>query len=250
MKTGFICASGFNLVATATRNNKRLIAVVLGAPSSTARAMKAAQLLELGFSQGPLSWLVPSLGTVDALQPVNVDPPNLRDEMCGGHRKRPATEEDPADLAGVSTGPESGYGVFLSALRAPTGKGAALLQDVNLGEPVVVFTGPPKAQGQIATVDPKPAKGAAKPAAVPAAAAAVPWVNRPATSKAALAPTETIEPAIPLPSKRPGAPAQPSATPKPQKPAQQTALAPKPQAGAKPATKPAPKSGEKPTDKQ
>ena len=34
MKTGFICASGFNLVATATRDNKQLIAVVLGAPSS------------------------------------------------------------------------------------------------------------------------------------------------------------------------------------------------------------------------
>ena len=38
MKTGFICASGFNLVATATRNNKHLIAVVLGAPSGAARA--------------------------------------------------------------------------------------------------------------------------------------------------------------------------------------------------------------------
>ena len=33
MKTGFICASGFNLVATATRSGKQLIAVVLGAPS-------------------------------------------------------------------------------------------------------------------------------------------------------------------------------------------------------------------------
>ncbi len=45
MKTGFICASGFNLVASATRDGKRLIAVVLGAPSSAARALKAAQLL-------------------------------------------------------------------------------------------------------------------------------------------------------------------------------------------------------------
>src|SRR5438270_9768655 len=35
MKTGFICASGFNLVATATRNDKRLIAIVLGSPSSS-----------------------------------------------------------------------------------------------------------------------------------------------------------------------------------------------------------------------
>ena len=43
MKTGFICASGFNLVATATRNGKRLIAVVLGAPSSAARGVKAAE---------------------------------------------------------------------------------------------------------------------------------------------------------------------------------------------------------------
>ena len=51
MKTGFICASGFNLVATATRDNKRLIAVVLGAPSGASRAVKAAEMLESGFAQ-------------------------------------------------------------------------------------------------------------------------------------------------------------------------------------------------------
>src|SRR5581483_2719224 len=50
MKTGFICASGFNLVASATRNGKRLIAVVLGAASSPLRAQKAANLLERGFN--------------------------------------------------------------------------------------------------------------------------------------------------------------------------------------------------------
>ncbi len=65
MKTGYICASGFNLVATATRNGKQLIAVVLGAPSSNLRAEKAAQLLERGFNGDGLSWLRPSLGTVD-----------------------------------------------------------------------------------------------------------------------------------------------------------------------------------------
>ena len=52
MKTGFICASGFNLVASATRNGKRLIAVVLGSPSSPYRAAKAAGLLERGFNRG------------------------------------------------------------------------------------------------------------------------------------------------------------------------------------------------------
>jgi D-alanyl-D-alanine carboxypeptidase len=94
MKTGFICASGFNLVAAATRNNRRLIAVVLGAHSGAERAERAAQLLERGFTANPLSWLMPSLGSVEALQPVNVDPPNLRDEMCGPHRKRRGTPSD------------------------------------------------------------------------------------------------------------------------------------------------------------
>ena len=40
MKTGFICASGFNLVASATRNGKKLIAVVLGAKSGPYRGAK------------------------------------------------------------------------------------------------------------------------------------------------------------------------------------------------------------------
>ena len=79
MKTGFICASGFNLVATATRNGRQLIAVVLGSPSGAARAVKAAELLESGFTQNPLGWLTPALGTVDALTPINADPPNLHE---------------------------------------------------------------------------------------------------------------------------------------------------------------------------
>src|SRR5207342_3042516 len=79
MKTGFICASGFNLVASASRNGKRLIAVVLGSPSSAARALKAAQLLERGFNtnSGP-SWLMPPFGTVESVQPIAAAPPNLR----------------------------------------------------------------------------------------------------------------------------------------------------------------------------
>jgi len=150
MKTGFICASGFNLVASATRDGKRLVAVVLGAPSSAVRALKAAQLLERGFgsSAGGLSWLMPSLGTVETLQPVNAPPPNLRDEMCGGHRKRPATEDED-EILPANTGPESPYGVFLSSLNPPKAKGA-LLQDSNMGEPVLVYTGTkPPAPGAV-----------------------------------------------------------------------------------------------------
>src|SRR5262249_58131912 len=78
MKTGFICASGFNLVATATRDGKRLIAVVLGAPSSAGRAIHAAQLLERGFASDGLGWLTPQLRSHEAPGPDNAQPPNMR----------------------------------------------------------------------------------------------------------------------------------------------------------------------------
>jgi D-alanyl-D-alanine carboxypeptidase len=142
MKTGFICASGFNLVATATRDNKHLVAVVLGEASASARAIKAAQLLEEGFNPNPLAWLTPSFGTVNMLAPAaNATPPDLHDEMCGKHRKRPATEDEddtiPANIASSTA-----YTAFLANLRVPASKAADLLrQDAKLGEPIVVFTG-------------------------------------------------------------------------------------------------------------
>jgi D-alanyl-D-alanine carboxypeptidase len=163
MKTGFICASGFNLVASATRDGRRLIAVVLGAPSSAARALKAAQLLERGFnSNAGLSWLMPSLGTVESVQPIDAAPPNLRDEMCGGHRKRLATEDEDDDVT-ANAGPDSPYAVFLSSLRPTKTKGAALLHDANMGEPILVYSGPkPPAPGSLAATDSKPAKNKKK----------------------------------------------------------------------------------------
>jgi D-alanyl-D-alanine carboxypeptidase len=134
------------------------------------RALKAAQLLERGFNtSGGLNWLMPSLGTVENVQPVNDAPPNLRDEMCGKHRKRPATEDED-DIVPANTGPESPYGVFLSSLNPPKAKGA-LLQDANMGEPVLVYTGTrPPAPGAISS-DTKPRSdkkksATAKPSAV------------------------------------------------------------------------------------
>src|SRR6202047_1354092 len=162
MKTGFISAAGFNLVASATRNGKRLIAVVLGAPSSAVRALKAAQLLERGFSStGGLGWLMPSQGTVETIQPIAVEPPNLRDDMCGPHRKRPATEDED-DITPTNAGPDSPYGVFLSSLRPGKVKGA-LLQDVNMGEPVLVYTGTKAAAPGAASADSQPRADTSKP---------------------------------------------------------------------------------------
>ncbi|MFK5980641.1 MAG: D-alanyl-D-alanine carboxypeptidase family protein [Rhizobiaceae bacterium] len=49
MKTGFVCASGYNMVASAKRGGKFLLAAVMGRASQTARAVAAAKLLTEGF---------------------------------------------------------------------------------------------------------------------------------------------------------------------------------------------------------
>ena len=53
IKTGFIHASGFNLAASAVRNNRRLIGVVMGGTSAHARDMKMASLLNAAFDGRP-----------------------------------------------------------------------------------------------------------------------------------------------------------------------------------------------------
>jgi D-alanyl-D-alanine carboxypeptidase len=124
---------------------------VLGANSGTARAVKAAQLLERGFSQDTLSWLRPALGTVDSLVPVDASPPNLRDEMCGGHRKRPASDDDDALIAtnvgnagsASATGGEAQVTFFTAGLQPPLMKASDLLASAAApADPIPVYTGP------------------------------------------------------------------------------------------------------------
>jgi D-alanyl-D-alanine carboxypeptidase len=148
-KTGFICASGYNLVASATRDGRRLIAVVLGASSGTMRAVRAAQLLDRGFASNGLTWLRPSLGTVDQLAPIDASPPNLRDEVCGGKRHKPASDDDDAVVASSAGNSSSASGdgsnaMFLaSGLQAPMPRPSEWLAASPLpSEPIVVYTGP------------------------------------------------------------------------------------------------------------
>jgi D-alanyl-D-alanine carboxypeptidase len=165
MKTGFICASGYNLVASATRNGRRLIAIVLGAYSGRTRAQEAAQLLETGFNSGGLSWLTPSLGTVDRLAPIDAQPPNLREEMCGGHRRKPPSENnDEAEADAGATAVNGGTPTFmLSSLQPPTGK-FVLGPPVENEPPVVVFTGPPDKPDRVESKSrPKRARKRSKP---------------------------------------------------------------------------------------
>ena len=107
--------------------------------SGAVRAQKAAQLFERGFNSGGLSWLTPSLGTVDALAPIDALPPNLREEMCGGHRRKPPSEEN--DEEEPANGDDSSQALL--ALNPPNGKFVLSSTALIAPEPIVVFTGPP-----------------------------------------------------------------------------------------------------------
>jgi len=184
MKTGFICASGFNVVATATRGGRKLIVVIFGSRSGMVRSEKAAQLFEKGFASGGLSWLMPSLGTVENLQAIAAAPPNLRDEMCGKHRKRPASEEEDSETVQAMSDnidPSSAYAGTLQSLRGRTTTGP-LLGPLQPSVPIQVWTGlrstspqptdvaerRGKKKGGTAIARTPAAKNAAKTAAAPA----------------------------------------------------------------------------------
>jgi D-alanyl-D-alanine carboxypeptidase len=142
-KTGFICASGYNLVASATRNGKRLIAVVLGASSGMARSVKAVQMLDRGFANDTLSWLRPSLGTVDSLAPIDASPPDLRDEMCNGKRHRPASDEDDSTASNGGADSSGQALAFFATGQTQTMKPSELLAAAPApSEPIPVYTGP------------------------------------------------------------------------------------------------------------
>lgn len=151
MKTGFICAAGYNLVASATRNGRRLIAIVLGAWGGGVRAQQAAELLERGFNSTQLSWLMPSLGTVESLAPIDAPPPNLTDQMCGGHRRKPPSEENDEEQVQAANGDNNGSAqAFMLSNLQPAGK-FVLGPPVETEPPVVVYTGPAGHPDPIAT---------------------------------------------------------------------------------------------------
>ncbi|ABA05935.1 peptidase S11, D-alanyl-D-alanine carboxypeptidase 1 [Nitrobacter winogradskyi Nb-255] len=150
-KTGFICASGYNLVASATQNGKRLIAVVLGASSGTMRAVRAAQMLERGFANNSLSWLRPALGTVDRLAPIAATPPNLRDEMCGPKRRHPASDEDNDVVANTSATSAAVMSFFATGAQPPTLRPVDMIAAAPApSDPVIVYTGPTRTGAAIA----------------------------------------------------------------------------------------------------
>ncbi len=70
LKTGFTNGAGFCLAATARRNGRRIIAVIMGSPSAKVRDLKMAELLQRGFANLPPSASPLSVAPLPATAPT------------------------------------------------------------------------------------------------------------------------------------------------------------------------------------
>lgn len=78
MKTGYTCSAGYNVVATATRGQRKLVTVVLGAESPMKRSETAVDAFERGFQATTARTTLAALPQVTAAFATD-----LRETMCG-----------------------------------------------------------------------------------------------------------------------------------------------------------------------
>jgi D-alanyl-D-alanine carboxypeptidase len=147
MKTGYVCASGFNIVATATRGGRRLAAVVLGGLRSSLRDEVTVGLLEAAFEEGRGFTLLGGSGrpTIDSLpRPASIGAPvDMRPYVC---QKKKA----PPEYVSFGTEATSGASADASTTLNPSGSALALRAAavIDLGpispgaKPVVAFDVP------------------------------------------------------------------------------------------------------------
>ncbi len=126
-----------------------------GRTSSAARAKgRPVSGARLQRSNG-LAWLCPrsarSNGAAGRCRPAQSARRDVRrSSQASGRRER-------GRRGGCHMAPDSPYAVFLSSLRPPKDKGAPLLHDLQMGQPVLVFTGtkPPAPGAVSAAAKPK-----------------------------------------------------------------------------------------------
>jgi D-alanyl-D-alanine carboxypeptidase len=189
MKTGFICAGGFNTVVSATRGGRHLIAVVLGQPSASVRAVVTAALLDKAFASAGWS----AGATVASLTRVGGPPPDMHAQICGRRGKRRAvTWEQEADVVAPCVAPAGAGGGNPALETLLAQKGSTACGD-GLGgktaspntpiafDPVPVYIGPAPGSGSaiqppgtLATLGASPALAAkaGRPTGLPGEAAA------------------------------------------------------------------------------
>ena len=117
MKTGFTCPAGFNVVASANYSGRRLIVVVLGAPTARSRNQEAEP-----FSTAALPWAA-GVAPCNCCPQRARSPPDMRADVCLRHN---AAAIDVAEEEGVGDDPQPGGHGYGPRGRAPQpARGAA-----------------------------------------------------------------------------------------------------------------------------
>jgi D-alanyl-D-alanine carboxypeptidase len=201
MKTGFTCPAGFNVVASANHGGRRLIVVVLGAPSARSRNQEAADLFDRGFASGGND------GSLESLPPGSGAAPNMRADVCL-HRNAAAiaaAEEDgiaqQAEAAAGSAGRSGIIPTPLTALFAPVVAHTELTNERIRFDPVPVYIGPaPGWKGPALGARPTTTETAAAPSGAKAASADASTpaegdasASTPTSAKSKLKPTRHFE---------------------------------------------------------
>ena len=155
MKTGFTCAAGFNVVASAFRDGRRLVTVVMGAPTVASRTAKVAALFDRGFAgvDRPIASIV-SLPAA-----ASSEPPDMHNQVC--RNRAPLVAEFNNEVtqldAPLLASPNNGIGLpALDPERALLFSGAPTMAQVTPMAPRINFLPPP-------TYDPVPVHIGAEP---------------------------------------------------------------------------------------
>jgi D-alanyl-D-alanine carboxypeptidase len=128
MKTGFVCNSGFNLVASSTQNGRRLVAVVLGAQSSAARANIAQGLLNTGFAMTKPAATV-KIADLSNSALGQIVPADMTQVVC--KRKPVANVMSARDLGGWGIS----FGTYSDAQKADMALRGRLISPVGMEAP-------------------------------------------------------------------------------------------------------------------
>ncbi|AWN55938.1 D-alanyl-D-alanine carboxypeptidase [Methylobacterium sp. 17Sr1-1] len=249
MKTGFICSGGFNVVASANRNGRRILTVVMGQASARERDLKAADLFDYGFGQSTFGWGSQTLNEMPTSSIAS--PPDMRPYICDKRRPMPTDSDSSAVTAGAAAGGNAdnanaqlmAVGAQPSSALAFATMNSAALRNRALPpraplQPVLVWTGRDPAESAIAATD---EAAPAKPV-TPRVKVAKPAPHKPAPSRSIAATGATVPQPKLLARQRGAAPAAASAFAS-TGPATSVIAEPKPahKGAAKPAAKPAAK---------
>ena len=101
MKTGYVCASGLNIVATVERQGRSLLGVVLGGSSARERNEMTAELFLRGLSGA----VTGSGQSVVALPNLAAEPVNMKQLICGKKAKAYVKEREAAFPMGLKGQP-------------------------------------------------------------------------------------------------------------------------------------------------